>query len=409
MANLITGRKVLVLGAILTVATILCITRTSVGQNTGGYEPPPVFPVDQVLPAGLIEGPGYKVVDTVDTTGMLYSFSVWSRYGWYRPQSLDMLRIRIAEINALNALAKLQQEPLFLQGVSDQVSGTIQQTGRALTRPISTLKEVPLGLHKFGKRMKDRSQEKNTSGERGIHRGAKMKLAQQLGVDPYSDNRQLQQALYSVAANKNRGQLVARLGTIAIPGGVGIAVSAAQLNKGLQENLYTMSPSDLRKATRKKLANVGCSSSDIDSFMSNNGFTLTLQIAIADAMSGLASVKGIGQYLRCIQDVPQREVALFYQRRIQLARKFHQENRPLKEMILFKSTPVFIDQNNRMVATLSLDYLYWNDQVAQALQNLIEGTGHAQCELWITGGASPLAEQKLKEYGVTLYQQVSKR
>jgi len=395
---------------ILSFILAVCLpSQEAVGQDEGGFESPPVFPVDQVLPAEMIQGPGFKVVETANAEGMLYSFSVWSAYGWYRPQSLDMLRIRIAEIKALNTLSALQKEPLFLQGVSEQVGGTIQQTGRALTRPVSTIREIPLGLQKFGKRIKDSGSQEKTSGELGIHRGAKMQLAQQLGVDPYSDNRQLQEALYSVASNKNRGKLVARVGAMAIPGGAGMAVSAAQLNKSLQEGLYTLSPADLRKATRIKLARVGCAQGDIDVFLSNPGYTLTQQMAIADALSGLAEVNGIGQYLRCIQDAPQPEAALFYQRRVQIALKFHREVRPLKEMVLFKNTPVFIDQGDRMVATVSLDYLYWNQDIAQRLQDLIDGTGHAQCDLWITGSASPLAEQKLKEWGVTLHQQVVKK
>ena len=71
-------------------------------------------------------------------------------------------------------------------------------------------------------------------------------------------------------------------------------------------------------------------------------------------------------------------------------------------MKVFNNTPVFFDAQGKMVATLSIDYIYWNQQVAQRLSDLINGTGNASLELRTTGTVSPMALQKLSEYGVTI-------
>ncbi len=71
---------------------------------------------------------------------------------------------------------------------------------------------------------------------RNIYAKEKRHLALQLGVDPYSTNPQLQEALNEVARNKNRGKLVARVGTAAIPY-AGLGLGIAQTTKGLQERL----------------------------------------------------------------------------------------------------------------------------------------------------------------------------
>ncbi len=388
----------------LTVVLILMVGGTSSNSAYAQqeYEPAPVFDVQQVLSPEFATGPGYKVVDKVDANGMLYSFSVWSQYGWYRPQSMDMLKIRIAEINALNALVQLQKDPLFLEGVSDQVSGTLEATGKAITQPISTLRNIPLGLHKFGKNLAERGSQPTPSGQREIHQKAKLELARQLGVDPYTDNQQLQENLYTVAAHKNRGQLAVRIGTIFVPGGVGLAVTGAQINKGLQNRLYTMTPSELKQVNETNLASAGCDARQIGEFMNNPGYSITQKTVIAQTMADMKDVNGIHQYLDTIKYVPGPEVALFYQRRLQLAHEFSQTTRPLVEMKDLNNTPVFFDSQGKMVATVSIDYIYWNPEVAQKLSDLIKGTGSASVELRITGTASKIAQEKLREYGVTL-------
>ncbi|MCA9424329.1 MAG: hypothetical protein KC931_01415 [Candidatus Omnitrophica bacterium] len=369
------------------------------------YEPIPVFAPSQFVSEEFIQGSSYKVIGNATADGMLASFSVWSRYGWYRPQSVDYLKIRIAEIRAMDALVQLQQEPLFLQGVSDQVSGTLEQTGRALTRPLQTLKEVPLGLQKFGSQIKARSEEGRSGSGAGIHDKAKRQLAQSLGVDPYTDNARLQEMLTTVATNKNRGQLTARIGSLFVPGGVGIAVSAAQINKSLQETLVNLSPAELHQVNRDALSRLGCPQQDVSMFLAHPVHTPTTQTAIRVAMEGLSSVEGIGQYLSSILDVPNVEVAHIYQRRIQMAEYFHRNIRPLKKLVVAQSTPIFLDSEGKVVIFLNLDYLYWNEMMDQGIERLLAAVGTREGDVIITGATSPLAEAKLNQYGLKLYQQ----
>ncbi|MBE7490051.1 hypothetical protein HS121_17610 [bacterium] len=132
--------------------------------------------------------------EEVTMEGMLFSFDLWSRYGWYHPQSLDMLKIRLAEIRALDALTAMKQDPLFLEGVWDQAKGTGESTINAVKHPFKTVANIPLGLHKFGKQVHARTLEGDTLPDdevRFIHEKAKRGLAVSLGVDPYSDNRPL--------------------------------------------------------------------------------------------------------------------------------------------------------------------------------------------------------------------------
>jgi hypothetical protein len=390
------------------VATLLLgtlIGYPAFGQPKGS-EQPPAFPAASLLPAEMQAGTSYKIKDPVSVDGMFYSFDVWSRYGWYNPQSLDMLRIRLAEIRALDALTAMQQDPLFLEGVGEQMGGTIQSTVNAVRNPFTTLAEIPLGLGKFGRQVKAKAQEHDTLPDeniRGIHSEAKRRLAVSLGVDPYTDNQPLQNALNDVATNKNRGALMTRVGTAFIPA-VGPALSAAHLNKGLQGRLASMTSAELQQETRRNLTDLGVPGEQVERFMSNPGYTPTKRAAISDAIAGLRGVSGVQDYIRLIQQVPTPEVAHFYQRRIQLAEAFHRSARQLDKMVAVGATPVFVDGEGTTVISAPLDYVYWNDDLAERVQHVKSKIGDRDCVLYITGIASDLAKRNLEAAGVALHE-----
>lgn len=372
------------------------------------YEQPPVFPPSKILSPEMTSGGSYKVTDNVTVDGMLYSFGLWTRYGWQHPHSFDMLRIRLAEVRALDALTAMQQDPLFLEGVGDQVSGTVQSTVDVVKHPFQSVAEIPLGLQKFGRQVGAKVEEGKTLPDqniRGIHEEAKRKLAVSLGVDPYTDNQPLQNALNDVAVNRNRGALTVRVGTAFIPG-VGPALGAAQLNKGLQDKLANMTSAELQQDTRRLLSEIGAPQGEVERFMTNPGYTPTTRAAVADALSGLRGVNGVQDALRLIQVVPAPEVALFNQRRLQLALAFHRSVRPLDRMAAVGPTPVFVDREGTAVITAPLDYVYWNAELAERVENVKEKIGSRKCELYITGNASDAAKAALASAGVSVHENV---
>jgi DNA-binding transcriptional regulator/RsmH inhibitor MraZ len=381
------------------------LSPSAIAQGTQ-YEQPPVFRASSFLPQEMQAGTSYKLKEQVGTQGMLYSFELWSRYGWYHPESLDMLRIRLAEIRALDTLTSMQQDPLFLEGVGDQMKGTVESTVDAVKHPFRTLADVPLGLEKFGRQVGAKMEEGDTLPDeniRGIHEEAKRKLAVSLGVDPYTDNQLLQNALNDVATNKNRGALLGRAGTAFIPA-VGPALSAAHLNKGLQDRLANLTSAELQQETRNTLSALGAPRVEVDRFMSNPGYTPTTRAVIAEALAGLRGVSGVQDTLRMIQVVPSREVAHFYQRRVQLAESFHRSARPLDKMVAVGATPVFVDKEGTTVIAAPVDFLYWNEDLARRVQLVKNKIGDRKCELYITGTASDLAKQNLASAGVSVHE-----
>jgi hypothetical protein len=371
------------------------------------YEAAPSVPVAQVVRSDYLSGKTYRLTENADAEGMLYSFSMWTPFGWYRPESLAMLGVRIRESYALAALNSMKDDPLFLEGITDSARGTVKTTARAITHPIETLRSVPMGLEKFASGVQARADEGDVAGESGRLRNmpAKRQLAAELGIDPYTDNAQLQDALNTVVGHKNSGALVAKIGGAAA-GGVGLIV--AQTNQTLQTKLRDMSAPELQKANRRALLALGCSPAAVDGFLDCRGYTATRTTAITDAMTGLAGVDNIGQYLTFMKPANKPEVPLFHEQQIEMAKSFHQRVHKLKSFSIVGNTGVFTDSRGEKNIFAPVDVVYWSPDLDRRLQWMQEEGTSGNVHLWIAGLATDAARENLAKGGVTVHERAGR-
>jgi len=381
----------------------LCLPLTA---QTGGndYESPSDVPVSKLLSAGQLSNKAYKVTEKAEADGMLYSFSMWTPSGWYRPASLALLKVRMSEAVALASLNSMRDDPLFLEGVVDSATGTAKSAVGAVVRPVKTIRSIPLGLEKFGKSVQARADEGTVAGESGraINMAAKRKLAASLGVDPYTDNAQLQEALNTIAAHKNSGALATRIATAFVPGGAGLAISAATVNKNLRAKLTDNTAAELQKMNRQALTNLGCTSAQIAALLDAKGYTATNATVITDAMVALASVQGIANYATFVRSASAPEVALFQQQQIQMAANFHRTQRALAKFAVIGGTAVFTDKQGERHIFAPVDIVSWDASLHQRLKSM--GEKGSKTNLWITGTATAKATERLAGYGVTVHE-----
>lgn len=408
---LLTSIKAFAACVCLTAVALPLSAQRESSAATSEYENPPSVPVTQVIDSHYVSGNSYRITENADAEGMLYSFSMWTPFGWYRPQSLAMLGIRIQESRALAMLNSMKDDPLFLQGITDSARSTVQSTAKAVTRPLKTLRSVPMGLEKFASGVQARADEGPVAGESGKLRDMpeKRKLAAQLGIDPYTDNAQLQEALNTVVSHKNAGALVAKIGGMAVDGGTGAVISAAQLNKSLQSKLRDMSAPELQKANRKALIALGCQPAAVDSFLDLKGYSATRTTAITDAMTALSGVRNLGQYLSFAKPATAPEVPLFHEQQIEMAAGYHTRIHELKSFGIAGNTAVFTDNQGQKNIFAPVDVVYWSPDIDRRLQFLQEDGGDARVHLWITGTATEAAKENLAKAGVTIHERASKQ
>ncbi len=366
------------------------------------YEHPAPVPASSLIDKKELSGAGYRVGSTADPSGMLYSFTIQHDAGPISAQSLQMMRVRLTELEAIERLQALSQQELFLRGMGKQLENTVEATGKAIMNPVKTLKQVPVGFKKFAGEIQAQQMVGEVYGESGSQSYAPVKrqLAAKLGVDPYTDNQPLQALLNEVAKNQNRGQLVASLSTLVVGGGAGWALAGVEMNDEFHEVVKNKSAAQLQLDNRGKLMELGCSQSKADHFLTTIGYTASNCTAITMALSTLGHIKGVTGVLDVLPPFAGPESVLFAQTQVQMAAQFHKTQKPLKTVRFVNNTAVWGDGSGNWYVFSPLEYLYWNEEIDIGMSNLRREVGEGTLELWISGTATPTARQELAGRGV---------
>lgn len=369
------------------------------------YENPAPVPTRSVIPGSLpLSGKNYEIAPTANPSGMLYSFTIRTPYGVYQPQSLRMLKIRLSELKAMEALEEQAKQDLFAKGVTEELKGTVEATKKAVLHPIKTLKSVPMGMEKFMTDIQSRQAVGRVYGEQGsaFVLDAKRKLAYEIKVDPYSDNEQLQQLMENVARNKNRGALVASIGTLLVPGGVGLAVAAVDMNDDVMKSLRDKSAPELFLDGQNLLISMNCYSEAAAGIFNGESYTATNIAMITRAFGDLREVKFACRAMEVFPRETNAEGALYVQTGIGMAAAYHKKIRPFSELKLIAETPVFVTRDGKQIIFMPVDYLYWNEVLDKKITSYLNGTGPGGTEIWISGTASPSAKSALSQKGIGL-------
>ena len=103
-------RRVRSLSIVLRLMAVSLLTSVVVGMGSlaVAYETPELLSARDILPANLIKGQHYTVLDEVVNDGLTNEFSITSPHGQFKAFGESMLRIRIQEIRALAKMEELQ-------------------------------------------------------------------------------------------------------------------------------------------------------------------------------------------------------------------------------------------------------------------------------------------------------------
>ena len=207
------------------------------------FETPAMFRASEILPAALLAGPNHRVREYAEGDGYLIHFTIDSDYGTYECAGVSELRRRVGEIRAIASLVAVSKSDLFAEGMRKSVEAPISAVKNIVADPGGAVKQVPHSVgHFFGKvgsgigNVARKASEKK-SGEtppnpeqvgRGVGRviknaagfdKAKLACAQQLGIDPYTDNARLQEEMEKVAWAFFAGGLPLKIGVSVASGG----------------------------------------------------------------------------------------------------------------------------------------------------------------------------------------------
>jgi len=412
----------------------------------GKYETIHNLKVNEQIPAKIIKTDYYRIDPVVESNGFLNIYTIKSDFGDYKATGNLSLLIVIRELYALNELKNLSKSKVFIEAAANSASGSIESMFHVATKPVETVKGIPGGVSRLFGRTKDTADvvyeggkgvagetasyvtgsdnEKGTEGEDGKNIGetavdttgkatdwyfgvsaGQRKWAKKLGVDPYTRNELLQNALREVAKIDRAGNFAVRFAPIPrIPGSKYVNLA--------NDAIWNLSYKELLEQNIVKLTEIGISKQTIEKFLTNEAYSPLMQTILIEAVIQLENVKGRNILIELATTKETEDFARFYLETVVLMTWFDSQKEKLSEIRSFGELPYFIDQNNRLILLLPVDYLFWTKELAGLAKNMtsnIKKDNKGEKDALFLGDLSPLSETGMKNLGWNVEDELNER
>jgi hypothetical protein len=398
---------------------------------TTGFEAVPDKSPGDLLTADMVSGTNFHVVDPVHGDGLMNHFVIDSRFGKFTAYGKGALAGRIREIGALTELAKKTNAELLAGGVTQGVESEVKTVTAVVTHPVGTVTGIPKGVAHLFHGYTARAQEvgaqlQNTpsSGSAGgsstvqgnINKGEKAAKSyaekylgvtaaergwyKKLGVDPYTDNQVLREAIRKDARIEAAGSFGVKFAGIPAIPGIGIAQRA-------MDSIYNEDPAAIRERTRKTLSGYGLSAMEIDDWQNTKYLSPTRQVLLLTAAEELKGVGGVAELFRHSTGLDSDEEADLYLRSAGLLVLAHKSS-ALKAIVPGVRLPTAERADGTLVVCGAFEAVYYTESVSQAEEALRtalppQKEGVAR-EVWLEGTISERARAELKNRGWQLHE-----
>jgi len=376
-------------------------------------------------------GHDFHVHDPVRSDGLMHHYVIESRFGTFTAYGRSALMVRLREVEALARIAKTSDADVAFTSVTRGIQQDAQSLVKITTNPVGIVTGIPRGIGHLLGGYRAQAQEVSQQAEQTLHgeHGPKVdgthaehsdvgsRVASQtehyaksyadhylgltdaerrwyakLGVDPYTDNEVLHNAVKRLARIDAAANFGMRFAPIGIP-------FAGEVNRAL-DVIYNEDPAMLRKRRHEELEADGLTPAEVATFENTPLLSPTRQTLLVDAVKSLAGVTDRAELLRHAASVTtEEEIEVFIASTGQLVR-FHARE-PIARIITGVRVPSAQMPDGRVVVFGAFDAVYWTRQVAgyeQALREALGSDTHAR-EVWFTGSVSPQARAKLEGLG----------
>ena len=373
------------------------------------YEKPPVFEAKRILPAKLLKSPYHSVGSKVPNDGQMNHYTIKSKFGTVTADSTAELKIRVDEMRALAAMARVSNSDQFTRQVKEGGKNVVAGAKALVTRPVDTVKGAFAGIGALAGRAGDAlmgdppsdaedSRIENTIG----FSSTKRDYAAEFHVDPYSTNPLLQKRLEEISWYGYSGKIAASAVSAAIPGGVGVFVSAAKTSDWLEGIPVQTPPSELRKGNREKLTGMGVSQDVIDLFEGNTVYSPVQQTKLVQELARMNGTADRGYFVKFAVLARNANAAFFRARQAEMYADINKVT-PVERFVRVGNNAAARLANGTVVFCFPLDYLAWtegNAILAESLDQQVSALPDVQGkEIRIAGGISPHARKGLEDLG----------
>jgi hypothetical protein len=366
-------------------------------SEAGQYERAANFSATQAIQGVPLHGADYSIGDRVPVENFQYVFSVNTKWGPFRVNGSDLLRVRLREITATAKLEEVKGAKTAVESAGRTALAPLNTAKDLVTRPAQTIGDTVRGVgHIFGT-ARATMNATDPHGDRIIASvtggaSARRKQAFNLGVDPNTSFPPLADQLKRVATASAVGATSANVGMSFVAGPAGYAIGATGTVGQVRELLRDKTPADLEKEGRDLLAAMGVSQGTMNAFYTNPNLSPTDKIVIVKVLESLGGIQGRELFVAGAAKAPSVEMGFFYRHQAMLIQQYAKRISQVRGFVGVGGAPMLMTANGT-VSILPVDYLNWSAPLTQ-----IASASHGG-ELWITGNASPMATSQLSALG----------
>ncbi len=376
-----------------------------------GYESPPVLRASELLPREVIAGPHHRVREEVATDGFFRIYHVESDFGAFDVPGDIAVRQRVQEVHALAALEALGGDPEWRAARETAEADALVASARLVAEPSDSVEGVPNDTWREVMRVAELAPDGRAPEEERLRRqvldfeSRKRLLGRRLGVDPFSDLRDLQRALNGAAWTLAAGGYPLER----IPSLTETSVAPVPEDLLPAERLAELyahdSPEDLRRRSRIELAVMGVPSEKIEAFLAHPAYSPRTQTGIVEALLGLEPARDRAAYLDAALQARNSGDAWLYVFGGLILRHYHLEVAPVERLVrISERATAAVTRDGKLVLPGQVDYVLWSRPVDRIARVFVEARvpGVRAHELWLTGAVSPLAHRELSARGITV-------
>jgi hypothetical protein len=379
------------------------------------FEKPPTLPARNLVPASLLSGGGFHVNERVPTDGLMAHFTIQSDVGTFPANSIEMLRVRVAEIPAIQQLAKTSKTQVFAQSLAENAARPVQAAGQMVMNPVETIQGLPSGVGRFfgrvglgAQKIEEAATQPESNGQ-GVEAAGQATraafgyeqerrgLAKKLNVDPYTTNPVLSKQLDDFALTAFRAHVAVTTSmSVFIPGSM--AITATRV---VAQWVWDKPKADLILQNHQALQALGVSDTQIKAFESNPVFPLSVQTAFVANLGKLSGVSGRARAVALASTAQSEAQARFLTDSVGMLARYHQTQTPIAKLLVRKAI-IGQDGKGAIVAQAPVDYVSWIQDVSYFANR--PDLRSRRRTLWVTGQFSPLARKNFETLGWVVYE-----
>ena len=403
----------------VTWATVILLgSAAATTAHAQGYEKEPVFAAKDLVGPELLKGPHFTTDPNVPVVGFISRFTLRSSFGTFGVHGQRMLPIRVNEVEALATLDGFSRSGEFTAAAGRAIARPVASAANMVTRPVETVKGIPGGVSRlFGRvRLAGRSIARaatapgQSGGERAVgttrrvgevtitalgFEAERRRLAERLGVDPYTTNLVLSERLTDVAwvAFSGRMTIQAVLFLLVPYSEVMTAVTAGN------RAIWDTPAGDLVNMAQAKFRETGATPDQVRALMENSQYSLSSLWSLALAFDRLKDVPGRDQVVAFAAVPETQDEVKFVVGSVNMLARYHEAVARIARV----SAPGPIKgetASGAIVLPSPVDYISWTDALGRIVP--MQDFQAPEKILFLSGQASPLARKNLTARGWTI-------